>query len=152
MGPITTGHCNLNWVCRQGGIQQSLHIKILSHCLCKACQLFIYQTFAFSSPREVPNHYAQHPLLSLAEDGIYGEASASVVSYSVFLVSPMYTRYQTLWDFLLSICSRHTAPVHLCWIETWRQFWVKEKKRALLLCQAKGATARLKDCVPLGRD
>ena len=39
-------------------------------------------------------------------------------------------------------------------IQMQRQFWVKEKKTALLLCQAKVATAGkcLKDRAPLRRD
>ena len=49
-------------------------IHSLAPCLCTAQQTFIYQTFTFLSMRiaffsfEVPNHYSQHFLLSLAED------------------------------------------------------------------------------------
>lgn len=36
-------------------------------------------------PFEVPKHYLQHPLLSLAEDGFKVKAWAILLSYSIFL-------------------------------------------------------------------
>ena len=64
-------------------IQQGLEIPIyfVSHRLCLAQQtLFIKHLLMVPSsvwiaslPFEIPNHYTQHALLSLAEDGIQGE-------------------------------------------------------------------------------
>ena len=48
-----------------------------------------------------------------------------------------------------------SASVHWYQIKSWRQFWVKQKRIALLLCQAKGNTAGScpeKLCVPTWED
>ena len=53
---------------------------------------------------EVPNHFAQHPLLSLAEDGIEGESFShfgELFSFVGFL--PCIRVIQLLFDFLLLI-------------------------------------------------
>ena len=46
----------------------------VSHCLCMAQKTFIYQTFGFPSPCEmpfeIPNLYSPEPILSLGEDDI----------------------------------------------------------------------------------
>ena len=45
--------------------------------------------------------------------------------------------------------SKLSLSVHWCWIKSQRQLWVKQKRTALLLCQAKGDTriSALKDYV-----
>ena len=59
--------------------QQGLEIRFhsVSYCLCTAQQIFIYQTFAFPSPCELPSSSLRSqtttPLLSLAVDGVYDE-------------------------------------------------------------------------------
>ena len=56
-------------------------------------------------PFEAPNHYPQHPLLSLAEDGILGEVFGhfgQLLSFSSSL--PYIYIIQLLFDFLLLIC------------------------------------------------
>ena len=55
------------------------------------------------------------------------------------------------WASLTSACCQNSAFVHWCQIQTTEtEFWVKEKKGLLLLCQAKEVTAVscLKDCAP----
>lgn len=54
-----------------------------------------------SFPFEVPNHYPQHPHLSLAEDGINMRASVILLSYSVFL-GLSYILYMLL-NFLINL-------------------------------------------------
>lgn len=73
---ITIENYSLNYVCRQGGIQQILFVKIL---LCVSVSLHgpeniylpnIFFSISLStafSPFEVPKHYPQHPFLSLTK-------------------------------------------------------------------------------------
>ena len=53
-------------------VNSEMKVHTVSHCLCLAQQTFVYQTFAFLSPCELPSSplKSQHPLLSSAEDGI----------------------------------------------------------------------------------
>ena len=39
-----------------------------------------------------------------------------------------------------SWCQKLNSSVHWCWIKSWTEFWRKQKRVALLFCQAKGAT------------
>ena len=83
----------------------------MPHCLSKAWQTFVYPTFAFPlpmdclPPHEFPNHYPQHPSLSLAEDGIYSDGFIHLGELLSFLGSLSCTHViEVLLDFLLLLC------------------------------------------------
>ena len=56
-GAINIGNYRMDQVCTEGGNSYIYLLKFLSafHCLCLAQQTFIYQTFAFPSPCQLPS-------------------------------------------------------------------------------------------------